>query len=141
MNRADLHRLVEIRIAEAEALLNAGQYNAAYYLVGYAVECALKACIAKQTREFDFPPEPKFVREIYTHNLDELRTKVGVELDKEFKKELQSNGEFAGNWGTLKDWSEDSRYKTDISEKAARGLHAAITDPQNGILQWLKKWW
>jgi HEPN domain-containing protein len=30
-------------------LLEAGLYAGAYYLAGYAVECALKACIAKKT--------------------------------------------------------------------------------------------
>ena len=30
-------------------------WDAAYYMIGYCVECALKACIAKQIRRFDFP--------------------------------------------------------------------------------------
>ena len=30
-----------------KVLLDAGRYPAAYYLVGYAVECGLKACVAK----------------------------------------------------------------------------------------------
>ena len=55
MNRIDLQKLAEDRIADAAALLNAGRWSAAYYLAGYAVECALKACIAKQTQAGDFP--------------------------------------------------------------------------------------
>lgn len=36
-------------------LLTAGMPEGAYYLAGYAVECALKSCIARRTQEHDFP--------------------------------------------------------------------------------------
>ena len=49
MNRRDLQQLADDRVLDAEALLNAGRWAAAYYLSGYAVECALKARIARQT--------------------------------------------------------------------------------------------
>jgi hypothetical protein len=55
MNRFDLQKMAEERVADAAALLDAGRFQAAYYLCGYAIECALKACIARKTREFDFP--------------------------------------------------------------------------------------
>ena len=44
-----------MRVKEAAVLLQNGCPEGAYYLAGYAVECALKACVAKQTREHDFP--------------------------------------------------------------------------------------
>jgi len=49
MNRAELQALAELRISEAQALLTlpAPMPDGAYYLAGYAVECALKACIAR----------------------------------------------------------------------------------------------
>jgi len=40
-------------------------------MAGYAVECALKACIAKQTKRYDFP-DKKRVRDVFTHNLETL---------------------------------------------------------------------
>ena len=49
MNRNDFQQLADVRINEAEALLVQGKYDGAYYLAGYAVECGLKACIAKLT--------------------------------------------------------------------------------------------
>lgn len=55
MNRADLQNLAELRINEAKLLLDRGFYQGAYYVAGYAIECALKACIAKKTQQFDFP--------------------------------------------------------------------------------------
>jgi hypothetical protein len=55
VNRTQLQQLAEERVRDAEALLNAGQWSGAYYLAGYAVEFALKACIAKLTNQHDFP--------------------------------------------------------------------------------------
>jgi HEPN domain-containing protein len=55
MNRADFQKLTQLRLAEAKVLLDSNRYEGAYYLMGYAVECALKSCIAKQTKEYDFP--------------------------------------------------------------------------------------
>ena len=55
MNRADLQKLSNTRIREAKALFAAGEYSGAYYLAGYAVECALKACFAKNVKQYDFP--------------------------------------------------------------------------------------
>ncbi len=63
MNRADFHKLTEIRMKEAKVLLDRKCYERAYYLAGYAVECALKACIAKRTLAYDFPPKP--ARDLY----------------------------------------------------------------------------
>lgn len=48
MNREDFQRVSEIRLRESRALLAAGFPEGAYYLAGYAVECALKACIGTQ---------------------------------------------------------------------------------------------
>jgi hypothetical protein len=46
----------EPHLQDAEALLQGGRYDAAYYLAGYAVECAIKACIANQTRRASLVP-------------------------------------------------------------------------------------
>jgi hypothetical protein len=71
MDRKDLRALSRVRLSEARALLKAGLPDGAYYLAGYAVECALKACIAKETQRYEFP-EKKRVNASYTHNLEEL---------------------------------------------------------------------
>lgn len=54
MKRSDLQKLARIRLKEAKVLLDNRQYSGAYYLSGYVIECALKACIAKQTRKERF---------------------------------------------------------------------------------------
>jgi HEPN domain-containing protein len=55
MDRKDLRALSRVRLSEARALFKAGLPDGAYYLAGYAVECALKACIAKETQRYEFP--------------------------------------------------------------------------------------
>lgn len=47
MDRTQLQQLAELRLRDADALLAARQWAAAYYLLGYCIECALKACVAK----------------------------------------------------------------------------------------------
>jgi hypothetical protein len=44
------------------------------------------------------------------------------------------------NWWSVKDWSETKRYHV-ITEAEARTLYAAIEDPANGVLPWLKTYW
>ena len=58
-------------------LLKAGHFSGAYYLAGYSVECALKACIAKQTARYDFPDKSK-ANDSFVHDLKKL---AGVEFD------------------------------------------------------------
>jgi hypothetical protein len=38
MNRFDLQKMAEERVADAAALLHAERYRAAYYLCGYAID-------------------------------------------------------------------------------------------------------
>lgn len=137
MNRADFQKLTELRLSEAKALLDAKLYEGAYYLMGYAVECALKACIAKQTKQYDFPV--KNSHKIYTHNLNNLLELSGLEED--HRKSSAARPDFDLNWGIVKDWSEDTRYSFDITKDKAEALYLAIVDGKDGIMPWLQKWW
>ena len=71
MNRKDLQDLSKLRLKEAKILIDNGSYDGAYYLCGYSVECALKACIAKNTKKFDFP-DKKSIEQSFTHELTKL---------------------------------------------------------------------
>ena len=134
MNRQDLQNLALARLEEVEVLLNNHQYSGAYYLSGYVIECALKACIAKQTQEFDFP-DKKTVMDSYTHDLEKL-VKV-AKLDKELRS-LLDDPNFSLRWLEVRDWSEESRYQTHSQQKAL-DIYLAITDPTHGVLQWLQQ--
>lgn len=63
LNRELLQQLSEQHLGDAQVLLEQKRWPGAYYLAGYAVECALKACIAKLTTAHDFP-HGDFARDI-----------------------------------------------------------------------------
>ena len=98
VDRNDLRALSRVRLSEAKALLRAGLPDGAYYLAGYAVECALKACIAKDTQRYEFP-EKKRVEASYTHDLRELVRVAG--LRNELRASLQADALFQGYWISL----------------------------------------
>jgi HEPN domain-containing protein len=132
-----LQRLANERIADARALLAAKRWSAAYYLAGYAVECALKACIAKRTRAEEFP-DKTFADKCWTHNLLQL---LGVaELKDDFQAAMKADPLLGRNWETVKDWSEASRYAR-IPMKKAKGFYKAIADKKHGVLSWVKFRW
>jgi len=138
MNRRDLQALADLRAADAKILFDAGRFSAAYYLLGYSVECALKACIAKQVKEHDFP-DKQLVNKSYTHDLDQLLQISGAKPD--FDAQVIADRSLEVNWATVKDWTEASRYDNDIPETRARDLLTAVTEPQSGVLTWLKTVW
>ena len=138
MNRTDLHTLADKRIAEAEVLLQNGLYEGAYYLAGYAVECALKAYIAKQIREHDFP-DKKLVNDSYTHDPSRLLGLSG--LRGAYDQAANSAPDLKFNWTVVKDWSERDRYAVAVDEQRARNLFEAITNDPHDILTWLKPLW
>ncbi len=138
MNRDDLKMLAEARVIDAEVLLQASRWPAAYYLLGYAVECALKACASLQFREHEVP-ERKIVNDFYTHELDKLLSISGVKAALEARTAADPG--FLVNWNTVRDWSEKARYDPSTTEVKARDMHAAVTDPNSGVLSWLKTQW
>jgi hypothetical protein len=137
MNRSDFQRLADLRIAESRALLTAGLPEGAYYLAGYAIECALKSCIARRTLEHDFP-DRKLANDSYTHDLGKLLqlAELKVELD----AEMQSDPSMKAKYDAVLDWSETSRYESTTLQDA-QDLLEAIEDSKGGLLPWIKLRW
>ncbi|WP_162342719.1 HEPN domain-containing protein [Cyclobacterium salsum] len=136
MNRNSLQELSRLRIREGKILLDNQFYDGAYYLCGYSVECALKACIAKKTKQYDFP-DKKVVIESHTHEIIKLVKIAGLEID---LRNRLIDPNFQLNWTLVKDWSEISRYRRN-SELEALDLYSAITTKKHGIMTWIKKHW
>lgn len=109
MNRKTFQALARVRLKEARVLLRNECFSGAYYLVGYAVECALKACIAKKTERYDFPPHWEKVREIYTHDLGKL-VKI-ADMVKQREAESSTDAVFQKYWQLVLKWSEAKRYE------------------------------
>lgn len=138
ITRADFQALCEIRLREAADLLASGRYEGAYYLVGYAVECALKACISGKAQAHQFPPRPETVRSMYSHSLSDLLRLAG--LEKVFEVAGKADIRLNIYWTVVKDWSEESRYALPLQPEAEQ-LYTAIADPTHGVLQWLRQHW
>jgi len=139
MNRADFQQLADLRMAEAHALLTLPRPmpDAAFYLAGYAVECALKACIAKGFGLEEWP-DKQFVADCHTHEI--LKLVKLADIEKVRAADAAANPKLATNWTIVKDWSERSRYERHDLAKAQR-LYEAITHATDGVMPWIKARW
>lgn len=135
MNRSELQRLSNARLREAKILSRANEFSGAYYLAGYAVECALKACFAKSVKRHDFPDKKA---KVFTHNLAELVDLAGLKA--EFIAARQLRPVLQANWDIVNKWNEESRYSS-WSKDSADDLLNAIGRRKDGVLPWIKQRW
>jgi len=131
-NRADFQALADEPIADAATLVAAQRWSAAYYLAGYAIECGPKACVARLTKEYDFPR--RNTADIYTHNLDKLVNSAGLGIP--FQAAMEVERQLELSWTFVKDWSEDARYDV-RSEAQARDMY----DKTVIVLNWIRTQW
>ncbi len=141
MNLAELRQLTEARVLDARVLLEGGRWEFAYYTAGYAIECALKACLLTRMIHtgWVFTGKPsKKVEECQTHNLPVLIDIAG--LTDELDRKLKVDTEFRSHWGVVESWTVVSRYQA-RSEAEARRLFSAISDTEHGVLRWIQSFW
>ena len=119
-------------------LLTNGHFVGAYYLAGYAVECALKSCIAKNVQLYDFPDKRK-VDQSWKHKPAELMKAAGLETA--FTSDSSSNSALDYNWGVVKQWDTESRYDLTVSAVKAQDMINAVSNPANGVLPWFSSHW
>ncbi len=134
--RRDFQRLTELRAKEAATLARSRNPQGAYYLAGFAVECALKACIAKKTKRHDFPADAKHAGRVYSHDLKELLKLA--DLDKQLDRDMGNHPRLAANWSVIKAWRVDSRYET--SGLNGKDMVDSLESP-DGVLTWIKLRW
>lgn len=137
MNKADLEKLALLRLEDAIFMLQANRCSSAYYLAGYAVELALKACIAKLVQPNTIP-DKAFINAIYVHKLDSLLGVAG--LKHSFDTDSKADPQLAAYWAIASNWSEESRYAF-WDSFAAASLVEAIHEPTHGVFQWVRKHW
>ena len=138
MTRGDFQKLADERIADAEALLQAGRFGGVYYFSGLAVECALKARIASRTKEHDFP-DLRRAQSSHQHDLERL---VEVaELKSILDQHMDANPKFRVNWNTVKQWQIETRYDPSVTQSKAQELFSSATENSEGFLSWLRTVW
>jgi AbiV family abortive infection protein len=138
MNRTDLQVLAEDRLADAEVLLANGRFGAAYYLAGYAVECALKACIAKLTKAEDFPIKNS-ANTVYIHDSKKLAAVAAVDIA--ITQLTKQDPAFQDNWEIVTEWSEESRYDRAVDQRLAELMMNAVANARTGVLQCIRQYW
>jgi HEPN domain-containing protein len=137
MNRKQWKVQAEEHCAAAKALLREGNYSAAYYLAGLAVECALKAKISRSVKAGDWP-DKDFTLQVHTHKLSALVSHAQLEAAR--ITEGNRSTQFRLNWNTVKDWRVESRYQV-WTQAQARDMVEAVGKRGSGVLAWIKGHW
>ena len=135
--RVDLQVLSDLRLKEAEVLHAGGLFSGAYYIVGYAAELGLKACIARLFKA-DAIPETKLVERARSHILQELV--IFAELKPHLDRQIAADRIFALNWEVVRGWHPDDRYRI-TADAVADELLTALRDTNHGVLTWIRIHW
>jgi hypothetical protein len=137
VNRLQWQQLAERWIPDARAMLDAHRWSAAYYVAGYAIECALKSCILKRvvaSAELIFE-DRRFSEKCWTHSIEELVRLADLEAAR--AADIATNRTLGRNWLIVKDWNEKSRYET-VTHHRAKKLFNAVADNVNGVMPWIR---
>jgi len=103
---SELRRVARDRLDDAAVLLGSARYDGAAYLVGYAVEIALKGRISKSLKWLDFPETTKEFEGYST-----FRThKLPILLRLSGREEVIKTKYFA-EWSAVSAWDPETRYR------------------------------
>ena len=136
--RNELKELAKLRLKEAETLFDAGLYDGAVYVSGYAIEFALKARICKLLDTNEYPSSGRLKSAYAVHDFEQLLFLSGLQ-----KKISLAHVDLHTNWSLLIPWSPEMRYKPEgtISQNKATEILNAVRDKPNGVLKWIMKYW
>jgi hypothetical protein len=132
-----------MRLRDANVLIRGGRWEFAYYVSGYAVECALKACLLTRMIHTAWVFEERWrASDCLTHDLAELIRLAGLTdaLNARLAASAASGDSFRLNWPIALRWGPASRYVA-TTEADARELYAAITHRPDGVPRWLRNYW
>lgn len=139
LNRIALKTATKAKLKAAKILFSAGDNDTAGYLLGYVVECSLKAVICRKLKISEYPDTGKFQNVFATHEFDRLLLLSGysAEID------LSKNPSLFNYWSILtKDWKPDIRYNGNIYTSAViQDKLNALEDGRGGFLRWVKRRW
>lgn len=124
IERAELRRMADAKLADAIDLYRLGRYDSSIYLCGYAVELALKAEICVALRWAGYPANPKDfqgLQSFRTHRLDTLLHLSGLEN--------RVKSDFPVEWRLIAEWDSEWRYLPvgSISDEECLEMLEAVT--------------
>ena len=110
--RTEWQELADERILDAQANLvpAVGRWSAAYYLIGYAVECGLKSCVLTFVGAHSevIYEDRRFSQDAWTHDIESLVVLARLKADRD--ADAVANPALYTNWQHVKDWTEQARY-------------------------------
>ncbi|SFL51067.1 HEPN domain-containing protein [Methylobacterium pseudosasicola] len=127
----------EDHLRAAQTLAAAGHSSAAYYLAGLAVECALKARIARSFRSGTWPLR-QFVNDIHTHDLSKLV--ILADLRDQRQIDEKRDPSFLDAWDIVAKWTIESRY-AEWSDEEASDMPDAVVRRRSGVMPWIRRHW
>lgn len=130
--RQDLIRLHAEWLLDARTLLASHRYAGAYHAAGVALECALKARIARFTQAEEFP-DLKLAKEAWDHDPRRL-----LALGDLVRFMDTAPAAVQASWATVKDWRVESRYTHTVNPATVTAFVDALDDPTDGVITWLR---
>ena len=133
LNTVQFQELQKRFVAGARELEKTEQYDLAYYLGGYATECAIKAIICKSIPASTFPPR----NPASTHYIHKIETLLGTaNLQEALELEISKDNGLKVAFQIVKDWIPDSRYEL---SKMTRKDCQEFLDSVEVFIKWLEK--
>lgn len=140
-NLKDLKSVSQLRIKTVELLIGGKDWDSAAYMMGYTLECALKAVICKTLHLISYPENTrKNIVDSYfmTHKFDQLLTPSGMEdiFSSRGHKDLFRNWseftkEYPDDWPAMR---YDRQRQKQFDEAKVKKLYNNLTEKPRGIL-------
>lgn len=132
--------MADERLEDARVLLGGSRWSAAYYISGYALECGLKSCVIRFVENHPdiIFADREYSKKCWTHDIENLLRLA--DLKPNLDNDIGNNPRLFYKWSIAKGWNETVRYRT-VVETDARNLFDAISDTQDGVLQWIRQYW
>ncbi len=143
MNRAELQTMARERLLDADALIAGQRWSFAYYVAGYAVECALKSCVLARMIDTGWIFQEKAkIADCLTHDFDELIHIAGMRdlLNAKLAESTAGSRTFIKYWEAARLWKVADRY-TSKTEAEAITLRDAIAVEPDGMMTWIRNYW
>jgi len=139
-----LKQIANARLKTVKLLINAKDWHGAANMMGYALECALKAVICKTLNLVSYPDRKsnKHIKSFFlTHEFNSLLIVSGLENvfslrgpEKLFESWSNFTKEYPGPV-----WTEMRYDNNNWTGEKTKSLHDALVDPQHGIITYIEK--
>lgn len=133
LKRTTLQGVAQAKFDDAFILMKHHRFSNAYYLAGFAIEIALKACIAKRF-EADTIPDKALVADLYIHDLRKLVNVAGLKSDLDTTERADSS--FSAHWAIVCEWKPDVRYDS-VDAISTQIMMASVHE----VFEWIRARW